>query len=290
MEVSVARRLSSNYLSGMFEHPFIRLAIYAVGIYIFLNVYAALISDRLLFRPMESGYDHLPNEVRIPVGEGESLAAVWMPNPETQYTLLFSHGNGEDLSRVYPFLVEYYKDRFSVLAYDYRGYGTSDGKPTYKNSKEDVEAAYRWLTEVQGVEPSNIIAIGRSLGGALAVHTAANHPVGGLICECSFASAFRVKTHIQLLPWDKFNSEKWIQTVNCPVLIVHGKEDRVIPFSHGLKLYHAAPEPKQHLWIEGARHMDYAYVAEELYLKSIDEFVQTLDKRRNEQRNVRKRP
>lgn len=274
----------------MFENLFIRLVIYGVGLYVFLNIYAALISDHLLFRPMEPGYDHLPNEVRIPVGDSESLNAVWMHNPEAEYTLLFSHGNGEDLSRVYPFLVDYYEDRFSVLAYDYRGYGTSDGKPSYANSKQDAEAAYRWLTDVQGIKPANIIAIGRSLGGALAVYTASKHPVAGLICECSFASALRVKTHVQLLPWDKFNNEKLIRTVNCPVLVIHGKQDRVVPFYHGKKLYAAAPEPKQHFWIEGAEHMDYAYVAEEHYLKSIDSFVQMLESQGDKLNDVVKMP
>ena len=258
----------------MFENPFIRYLFYAIGIYLFLNIYAALISDRLLFRPMEPGYDHLPNEVRIPVTEEESLTAVWLKNPSAKYTLLFNHGNGEDLSRVYPFLEEYYADQFSVLAYDYRGYGTSDGKPSYRNSKEDADAAYRWLTEVQHIDPSTLIVIGRSLGGALAVETAANHPVAGLICECSFASAFRVKTHVQLLPWDKFENEKRIPHVNCPVLIIHGQEDSVIPIRHGRKLYEAAPEPKQHLWIEGAEHMDYAYVAGERYSDAIAQFVE----------------
>ncbi len=267
-------------LGAMIENPLIRYTLFGGGLYLFLNLYAALISDRLLFQPMEPGYEHLPNEVRIPTTDGETLNAVWLPNPEARYTLLFNHGNGEDLSCVYPFLMEYYADRFSVLAYDYRGYGTSDGKPSYRKCKDDAEAAYRWLTREQQVEAASIIVVGRSLGGALAIQTAARHPVAGLICECSFASAFRVRTHVQLLPWDKFNNEKLIRTVNCPSLIIHGMEDRIIPFQHGRKLYEAAPEPKQHFWIEGAKHMNYAYVAEDNYLKSIHAFVALVNENR----------
>lgn len=261
------------------ESIFIRLALYAGGFYLLLNLYAAVISDRLLFQPQVPGYDRLPNEIRIPTTDGESLTAVWLENPDAEFTLLFSHGNGEDLGSVYPFLEAYYADRFSVLAYDYRGYGTSDGKPSYRSVKEDAEAAYRWLTEKQQVAPAAIIAVGRSLGGALAVRTAAEHPIAGLICECSFASAFRVKTRVQLLPWDKFNSEKLIRDVQCPVLIIHGSDDRLVPFRHGRLLYEAAPEPKQLYRIEGGRHMNYAYVAEERYLETILAFADSLGNR-----------
>lgn len=260
----------------MLENPFIRYALYAGGIYLLMNIYAAVISDRLLFQPQETGYTRLPYEVRIPTTDGETLSAVWLKNPNARYTLLFSHGNGEDLSRVFPFLQEYYADHFSILAYDYRGYGTSDGTPSYRKVKDDAAAVYQWLTTQGETEPGQIIAIGRSLGGALAIQTAARHPIAGLICECSFASALRVKTGIQIMPWDKFNSEKLIRNVNCPSLIIHGKNDRVVPFSHGQKLFAAAPEPKQHFWVEDGEHMNYAYVAEEKYMQTILSFVDEL--------------
>ncbi|QBG48126.1 alpha/beta hydrolase [Verrucomicrobia bacterium S94] len=260
----------------MLENPLIRYALYGGGVYLCLNLFAAVISDRILFQPQPPGYKQLPNEVRIPTTDGESINAVWLHNRDAEYTLFFSHGNGEDLSVVLPFLMEYYADHFSILAYDYRGYGSSDGTPSYRKAKDDAEAAYQWLVNKQAVKPADIIAIGRSLGGALAVQTAARHPVGGLICECSFASAFRVKTRVRILPWDKFNNEKAIATVQCPVLIIHGRDDRIVPFSHGQKLYNAAPEPKRHFWIDDARHMNYAYVAGDEYLKTILSFVAEL--------------
>lgn len=257
----------------MLENPAIRYAVYAGGIYLLLNLYALLISDRILFQPQDPTYLHLPDEIRIPTTDGATLNAVYLENPNAAFTLLFSHGNAEDLGGVLPFMKQFYDMGYSVLMYDYRGYGTSDGSPSYRKVKDDASAAYRWLTEEKKVAPKTIIAHGRSLGGALAVRIAAKHEVGGLIIECSFASAFRVKTGVQLLPWDKFNSEKLIPHVGCPVLVIHGKEDQVIPFSHGVKLYNAAPEQKEHLWIEGAQHMDYAYVAEERYSETISEFI-----------------
>ncbi|MEI6891952.1 MAG: alpha/beta hydrolase [Pontiella sp.] len=260
----------------MFENLFIRSAVYGGGIYLLLNLYALLISDRLLFQPQPPGYLHLPHEVRIPTTDGETLNAVYLQNPEAEFTLLFSHGNGEDLSGVLPFFQQFHARGFSVLMYDYRGYGTSEGSPSYRKIKDDASAVYRWLTNDQQVPPEKIIAQGRSLGGAVATWLAAHHTVGGLILECSFLSAFRVKTQIPLLPWDKFNNEKFIQQVDCPVLVIHGKDDPVIPFWHGQKLYEVASEPKEYLWIDGARHMDYAYVAEERYFDKIAEFTDNI--------------
>ena len=257
----------------MIENPLIRYAMYGGGIYLFVNLYALFISDRLLFRPQESGYTHLPNEVRIPTTDGDMLTAVWLENPNAEFTLLFSHGNGEDLSVVMPFIEQFHSLGYSVLMYDYRGYGTSDGTPSYRKIKDDASAVYRWLTEEQQVAPKKIIAQGRSLGGGVATWIAAQYDVGGLILECSFASALRVKTGVHLLPWDKFNSEKLIKEADCPVLVIHGKNDRVVPFWHGKKLYAAAPGPKEHLWIENAEHMDYAYVAEERYFDKISDFI-----------------
>ncbi|MDF7801265.1 alpha/beta hydrolase [Pontiellaceae bacterium B1224] len=273
LELSVAICNDRAYAFFMLENPLILSAVYGAGFYLFLNLFALVISDRLIFRPRKSAYEHLPSEVRIPTSDGETLNAVYLENPAADYTLLFSHGNAEDLSNVLPFMQEYFGNRFSILMYDYRGYGTSDGTPSTRKVKTDASAAYRWLTEEKKVVPKTIIAHGRSLGGALAVWTAAHHNVGGLIVESSFASALRVKTGVHLLPWDKFNSEKLIPNVGCPVLIMHGTKDQVIPFRHAKLLYAAAPEPKTHFWIAGARHMDYAYVAEEHYFNTISEFV-----------------
>lgn len=259
----------------MFENALFRYACYGGGIYLFLNLYALLISDRLLFQPREPDYEHLQNEVRIPTTDGETLNAVYLENHDAEFTLLFSHGNAEDLGNVVPFMQEYFGEHYSILMYDYRGYGTSEGSPSYRKVKDDASAAYRWLTDKKKTAPQRIIAHGRSLGGALAVWTAAHHKVGGLIVESSFASAFRVRTGVALLPWDKFNSEKLIRNVQCPILIIHGIEDSVIPFRHAKLLFDAAPEPKEHLWIEGAEHMNYAYVAEERYAGTINGFILT---------------
>ncbi|MDF7808080.1 alpha/beta hydrolase [Pontiellaceae bacterium B12219] len=257
----------------MFENPLIRSIVFAAVLYLLLNLIALFISDRILFQPQSPGYTRLPHQVRIPTTDGETLNAVYLKNPNAEFTLLFSHGNAEDLGSTLPFMQQFYDLGYSLLLYDYRGYGTSEGHPSYRKIKDDSSAAYRWLTEQQQIEPKTIIAHGRSLGGAVAIWIAAHHEVGGLIVESSFVSALRVKTVFSVFPWDKFKSAKLIHTVDCPVLIIHGTKDRLIPLWHGKKLYAAAPEPKARFWIEEGGHNNYAYVAEERYTETISAFI-----------------
>jgi len=246
------------------------------GAYALLNLYALFGTNRLIFCPQEPGYEHLSGEIRIPVKNGESITAVYLKNPQARQTILFSHGNAEDLSHVLPFVSTFAQNGYSVLMYDYRGYGTSDGTPSVRHALEDAEAAYQWLLKEEKISASSIILQGRSLGGGPSCWLAARHPVGGLILESTFVSTFRVKTIWPLLPWDKFNNLKAMQKIACPVLVMHGTEDEIIPFWHGKKLFEAAPSQKKHLWIQDAHHNDYAYIAGDTYFKTIQLFTQEL--------------
>jgi hypothetical protein len=111
--------------------------------------------------------------------------------------------------------------------------------------------------------PSNcIIALGRLLGGGVTVDLASRRPLGGLIIESTFVTAFRVLTKIPLFPSDKFRNISKIKNVNCPVLVIHGEDDEVIPFWHGEKLFQQANEPKLSLWVDGAGHNNFLKLLE----------------------------
>ncbi|MBN2704802.1 MAG: alpha/beta hydrolase [Pontiellaceae bacterium] len=252
-----------------------RILIYGL-LFIAFNIFAWFRSEQLLFCPQEPSYTHLPNEVKIPTADGGRITAVFLEQPDAQHTILFSHGNAEDLGKVVPFMQQFYAMGFSVLMYDYRGYGTSEGKASTAHVKQDAEAAYNWLVHEKGIQPRSIIIQGRSLGGGVAVWLASRNECGGLITEESFASAFRVKTHWKILPWDKFDSLRSIRRVDCPVLVIHGTDDRLIPLWHAEKVYNAAPEPKRALWIKGGQHNNYVYAAEEQYFGTVREFIDEL--------------
>jgi len=256
-----------------------RIFIYLGVFYLAINLLAFFFSEKLIFAPQPSTYVHLPNEVKISVENGEQITAVYLPVPQAKWTILFSHGNAEDLGTVLPFMQQFETLGYSVLLYDYRGYGTSDGSPSEKNTYHDVAAAYRWLVEEKKVDPKTIIVQGRSVGGGPSTWLAAHYKVGGLVLESTFLSAFRVKTKVAITPWDKFDSLKNIKETTCPVLVMHGRKDEVIPFWHGKKLYEAAPGKKMMLWIDGAQHNDYAYLAGASYFSTFQKFVKLLEEK-----------
>ncbi|MEA5518366.1 alpha/beta hydrolase [Limnoraphis robusta] len=167
---------------------------------------------------------------------------------------------------------------FSVLAYDYPGYGMSTGKPTVKGTYHAINAAYDYLTQTLNRPPHNIIVYGRSVGGGPSVDLASRQPVGGLILESSFVSIFRVVTRIPLFSFDKFPNLAKIQQVRSPVLILHGNHDQVIPFWHGQQLYAKANQPKIAFWVEGADHNDLLEVAGQRYQETLQKFTETLAK------------
>jgi fermentation-respiration switch protein FrsA (DUF1100 family) len=250
-----------------------QIALQAGGFYLLLNLFALLVAEKLIFVPQVPGYVHLPDELRIASGNGETINAVFLENPNAPFTILFSHGNAEDLGNVVPFMRQFHELGYSVLMYDYRGYGTSEGKPSVRKTYQDIDAAYRWLVEEKQIDPKTIIAQGRSVGGGPAAWLAAHREVGGLVLESTFVSTFRVKTRWPLLPWDKFDNLRHIKKTTCPVLVMHGRNDEVIPFWHGEKLYDAAPGEKMNLWIDGASHNDYAYVAGTDYIAAFQTFA-----------------
>jgi len=261
----------------MIENTLVRIALYGGGLYLLLNLLALLFSEKLIFAPQVPSYTQLPDELKIISGNGEKINAVYLENPSAKYTILFSHGNAEDLGNVVPFMRQFQALGYSVLMYDYRGYGTSEGAPSVRNAYQDIDAAYRWLTEEKKIDPKTIIVQGRSVGGGPSTWLAAHREVGGLVIESSFTSAFRVKTRWKLFLWDKFDNLKHIQQVKCPVLIMHGRDDEILSFWHGEKLYNAAPGEKMHLWIDGGQHNDYAYVAGESYIESFHAFVEQIE-------------
>lgn len=251
------------------------LLLVAVLAYVGLILVAYFAADRLIFLPPASSYSDAQLPIRlVPTADGARIAVLHLPNPGSSFTLLYSHGNAEDLGHLAPLLQQLQSAGFAVLAYDYRGYGLSTGgPPSAEGAYGDIAAVYRHATEELQIPPSQIILYGRSVGSGPAVHLAARHPVAGLIIESGFTSAFRVVTHLPLLPFDRFPNLRTIRDVQGPVLVIHGRQDEVIPFSHGERLYDAAPEPKQFLWVQGAGHNDLVWVAGEAYWRALSNFA-----------------
>ncbi|MBP0000699.1 MAG: alpha/beta hydrolase [Cyanobacteria bacterium SID2] len=247
-------------------------------VYACLCLYAYFGSDRSIFIPPPANYRDSETIVKLPVRDGVEISAIYLPNPEADYTILYSHGNAEDLGLILPVLSQLHSFGFAVFAYDYQGYGTSDGKPSEYNAYLDINAAYRYLTQMLEIPPSQILLYGRSLGGGPSIDLASREAVAGLIVEGTFVTTFRVVTRVSIVPFDKFDNLAKISNVYSPFLAIHGKRDEVVPFWHGEKLFEAANEPKQQFWVEEAGHNDLQMVAGDRYEQALREFIKLVEK------------
>lgn len=182
---------------------------------------------------------------------------------KSKVTILFSHGNAEDIGMIYEWFCHFSREmRVNLLAYDYEGYGKTSGTPSEQSCYEDVDAAYQFLTETLHTPSENIILYGRSLGSGPSCYLAEklnkqNVKIGGLILQSPLLSIFRVAFNFRFtLPGDLFPNIDRIGNVNCPVFVVHGTKDEVIPFWNGEDLFMAAPVlwRAKPLWVSGGGH------------------------------------
>ncbi len=238
-------------------------------------------SNQLIFRPPTATYQDRTEVLKLSTRDGEKISALYFPNSQATYTILYSHGNGSDLGTIRPLLIALQHLGFAVFAYDYRGYGTSEGTPSEHNAYQDIAAAYQYLTENLRIPSDRIILYGHSVGSGPSIDLATRHPVAGVILEGAFTSTFRVATQIPILPFDRFDNLSKIRSVRSPILIMHGTEDQVIPFSHAKQLFAQANEPKQFGAIVGADHSDLMEVAGLKYRNALKDFVQLISAKKS---------
>ncbi len=258
---------------GCMKQQMRTVLLFAFALYGFFFLYFYFFADRMVFLPHPRSYRDNPRFVRIRAGDGVRLTALYLPNPQARYTLLFSHGNAEDLGDNLEFLEGLQQTGFAVLAWDYRGYGTSEGVPSERTLYSDGQAVYDYLVRELKTPPERIIVFGRSLGSVPAVDLAARQPVAGLILEGGLTSGQRVLLPFPLFPFDRFRNLGKMERVRCPVLVIHGTADEVIPFRHGEALFRAAREPKRNWWVENAGHNDLLYRAGPEYGRKLQEFA-----------------
>ena len=250
----------------------------ALTVYLVVAGFALLVADRILFQPPKAGYGSNALPIAFVRSGGDSIAVLHIAHPNARYTILYSHGNAEDLGSVSYTLRELSALGFNVIGYDYRGYGLSTGGPaTAVKAARDIEAVYDYVVSALAISPQHLILYGRSVGSGPTMELAAKRRVAGVILESPFTSAFRVVTHVRLLPFDRFPNLGYAGKVKVPILIMHGTRDAEIPFAHSQRLFAAANDPKQALWVDGAGHEDVAERAGARYAAALQNFVRLVD-------------
>ncbi|MEC9094005.1 MAG: alpha/beta hydrolase [Planctomycetota bacterium] len=224
-------------------------------------------AESILFQPTKfpKGFQALSRNgqpVEFKSEDGTKLDGLFFPSKQPKHIILFCHGNSGNLGFRAPRMSALQKRHaVSIFIFDYRGYGRSQGKPTISGVLADGRAAVRKAAELADVSPSEVIIMGRSLGGAVAVQLAQQFKSKALIIESSFTSFTDIaKHHARLFSWltrkNDLDSESVIQDYHGKVLISHGTQDWIVPFEQGQRLFAAANQPKQFYRIEKGGHND----------------------------------
>jgi pimeloyl-ACP methyl ester carboxylesterase len=217
-------------------------------------------------------------DITLTTSDDVKLSAWFVPALDERAVLLLCHGNAGNMSHRLGWIGMMNRLGFSVMAFDYRGYGDSEGKPTEEGTYRDAEAAWQYLVQTRRIDPNRIIIFGRSLGGAVAANLASRHRAGGLILEAAFTSYPDIAEHkgrsvsIRWMAAYDYNTVEALQEVSSPVLVIHSREDKVVPFQHGQALFAVALPPKMFLEIRGS-HTEAYRESEAIYCEGILEFV-----------------
>ncbi|MCM6776655.1 lysophospholipase [Nocardia sp. CDC159] len=224
--------------------------------------------DRLLYFPTRPirrtpaavGAHHV--DVEIASSDGVILHGWWVPAVgECRGHVLFAHGAVGNIGDCVLHVALLAEAGFDVLAFDYRGYGSSSGTPDETGTYQDARAALRELARRDGVHPGRVFYAGESMGGAILLELALTHPPAGLILTSPFTSVRDVVEAMgTLVPrWlvpDAYPSLRRISALRSPLLVMHGSDDSVVPLASARQLFGAAPEPKTFQVIDGAGHTD----------------------------------
>ncbi|HLA84144.1 MAG TPA: alpha/beta hydrolase, partial [Thermoguttaceae bacterium] len=196
--------------------------------------------------------------------DGVKIHGWYVPHTSPRAVILYCHGNAGNISHRAELLRVLHDDvGASVLAFDYRGYGRSEGSPSESGILADARAARAWLARREGIAPGDAVLVGNSLGGAVAVDLAATDGAKGLVLESTFTSVPDMAAyHYPWLPvgWllrTRLNSLAKIGKYHGPLLAAHGDADTIVPYEHGRKLFEAANPPKNFIPLKGLDHNDF---------------------------------
>lgn len=244
----------------------LRLALVLVAGYGLVCLLVYLFQARLVYFPgpaprtTPAQFGLAFRELELATDDGERVHAWFLPHPAARGAILVSHGNAGNIGDRLELARAYFELGWSVLLYDYRGYGKSTGTPSEAGTYLDAEAAYEHLARVEGLAPERIVLHGESLGVAVAFELALRRPVAGVIAESGFTSlpdmAAEVYPYLpaRLLARIRYDNLAKVARLSVPLLLVHSPDDEIVPVAHARRLSAAAREPKRLLLTSGSHN------------------------------------
>ncbi len=224
-----------------------------------------------------------PQNVWFRSADNTKLHGWYVPIPDARRLVVYCHGNAEHVADQANLVFRLQSHlAATVFVFDYRGYGRSRGKPVERGCIADGMAAQHWLAEREGVDTSEIVMMGRSIGGGVAVACAAEQGARALVLENTFskmtdaAAALYPYLPVRLVMRNRYNSVRRIQKYHGPLFQCHGTSDEMVSIELGRKLFAAAPGRMKHFHeVPYGRHNDTPppayYAALRSFLDRVDE-------------------
>ena len=265
----------------------LKFLLIAAGAYLALVGFTYLTQASLLYLPAVPGrqLDATPetiglefDDVMLTTSDGVRVHG-WYVTGDDSRTLLYFHGNAGNISHRLHTIRQFHDLGLSVFIIDYRGYGQSEGKPSETGLYRDAEAAWQHLIDERGIAAEDVVVFGRSLGGSVAAWLGAERNPGALIIDSAFTSVPDIGQEVypwlpvRLLVRFRHATKEYVAGAGCPVLVVHSRDDEIIPFHHGEELFSAAREPKTFLELRGG-HNDAHFTSESAYMDGLRRFLQ----------------
>ncbi len=272
----------------------INLLSVAASIYLLLALTIYLLQGKMVFlsglpgraltaTPGDIGLEY--EDVSLTTSDDERLHGWYVPATDRRGVVLFFHGNAGNISHRLDSIGIFHQLGLDTLIIDYRGYGQSTGKTSEQGTYLDAQAAWSYLVDERGIPADRIIIFGRSLGGAIGAWLGAqpdmkNGPAA-MIIESSFTSGVDMARQLypflpaHLITRLRYPVAEYASRLECPVLVVHSRDDEIIPFEMGQSIYEAVKQRKSFLELRGD-HNNGFFISRHEYITGLDGFIESV--------------
>lgn len=267
-------------LSRVIHFLVIAAAIYAALVclvYVFQDRLVFFPDRRLIASPREAGMEY--EDLFFRAEDGTELHGWFVSSTIQRGVVLHCHGNGGNISHRIDFLRTFARLGLSTLLFDYRGYGRSRGAPSERGTHLDALAAWRLLTQEKKIPPGDIVLYGESLGGAVAARLARENTPGALVLHSAFTSLPDIASEVypflpaRFLVRSEFNTLSHVTEVKCPILVIHSRDDEIVPYRHGVRISGAISGAAGFLELRGGHNTGFM-TSMETYRSGLDEFLE----------------
>ena len=261
----------------------------AASFYVLLALMLYLLQGKMVFlanmpsreltaSPKDIGLEF--ENITLTTSDEERLHGWFVPADSARGVVLFFHGNAGNISHRLDSIAIFNRLGLDTLIIDYRGYGESSGKPSEQGTYLDAQAAWSYLVDERGIPAGEIIIFGRSLGGAVGAWLGARHTPAAVIIESSFTSGVEMAKRLYpflpagLITRLRYPVVEYASHLQSPVLVVHSRDDEIIPFEMAEKIFEAVNQRKAFLELRGDHNAGF-YISRQLYIPGLDDFIES---------------